>query len=262
LRRWHTGLRHACCWAAGCGGSRSRQRRLVQLASDLVLDDLEVGLLVRVDARVAGHPEKRLTVTLRIHDFLARANDAERALCGGLVGLPLMVSDDLGDFTDLDRELVFRLQFIIDLFIAIVGYAGEFVAKLLHAVEGILQCFFVGTVFFRDLSGLVGAFTKRIPDSVGGLALLPSQGCRDGLLQCVVKLREIRLNCSAISNGIIESGHRCDADPLRANQQCRPLTGRIIRHRHVHNCRTVLAAALLASTTGFSSGSEVPSPSS
>jgi hypothetical protein len=65
-----------------------------------------------------------LTVTLRIHDFLARANDAERALCSGLVGLPLMISDDLGDFADLDREFIFRLQFIIDLFVAIVGDAG------------------------------------------------------------------------------------------------------------------------------------------
>jgi hypothetical protein len=229
---------------------------LVQLASDLVLDGLQVGLLIRIDACVAGHPKKRLTVTLCIHDFLARANDAERALCGGLVGLPLMVGDNLGDFTDLDRKLVFGLQFIIDLFIAIVGDAGEFVAKLLHAVEGILQRFFVGTVLFRDLSGLVGAFAKRISDSVGGLPLLTRQGCRDGLLQCVVKLREVRLNCSAIGNSIIESGHRGDAHPLRANQHQGPLTGRIVGDSHLHNCRIVPVASSEAVKAGCMAGSD------
>jgi hypothetical protein len=130
----------------------------------------------------------------------------------------------------------------------------------LHAVEGILQRLFVRSVFFRDLSGLVGAFTKRIPDSIGGLALLPSQGCRDGLLQCVVKLREVRLNCSAISNGIIESGHRCNADPLRTNQQHRPLTGRIIGNSHLHNCRIVFVASSEACTVGCCDGSETVSP--
>jgi hypothetical protein len=91
-------------------------------------------LLIWVDARVPGHPEERLTGTLRIHDFLARANDAERAICGGLVCLPLMVGNNLGDFSDLDRDVVFRLELIIDLLIAIVGNAGQFVAKLLDTV--------------------------------------------------------------------------------------------------------------------------------
>jgi hypothetical protein len=81
----------------------------VQLAAYLVLDGIEVGLLVRVDACVAGHPEKRLSGALRIEDTLARANDAKRAICGGLVGLPLMVGDNLGDFSDLSRDVVFRL---------------------------------------------------------------------------------------------------------------------------------------------------------
>jgi hypothetical protein len=69
---------------------------------------------------------------------LARANDTERAICGGLVGLPLMVGNNLCDFTDFYREVVFRLEFIIYLFIAIVGNAGQFGAKLLHAVKGVL----------------------------------------------------------------------------------------------------------------------------
>jgi hypothetical protein len=40
---------------------------------------------------------------------LARANDAERAIRGGLVGLPLTVGDDCGDLSDFDLERVFRL---------------------------------------------------------------------------------------------------------------------------------------------------------
>jgi hypothetical protein len=65
--------------------------------------------LVRVDARVAGHPEKRLSGGLRVEDTLARANDAKRAICGGLVGLPLTVGNDFGDLSDFDLEVVFRL---------------------------------------------------------------------------------------------------------------------------------------------------------
>jgi hypothetical protein len=33
---------------------------------------------------------------------LASANDAERAICGGLVGLPLTIGDDFGDLSDFD----------------------------------------------------------------------------------------------------------------------------------------------------------------
>jgi hypothetical protein len=69
---------------------------------------------------------------------LARANDAERAICGGLVGLPLTVGDDFGDLSDFDLEVVFRLKFVVYQFVAIVGNAGQFVAKLLHAVKGVL----------------------------------------------------------------------------------------------------------------------------
>jgi hypothetical protein len=76
--------------------------RLAELASDLVLNSLEVGLLVGVDARIAGQPEKRLSGALRVDHTLARANDAERAICGGLVGLPLTVGDDFGDLSDFD----------------------------------------------------------------------------------------------------------------------------------------------------------------
>ncbi|HXY67698.1 MAG TPA: hypothetical protein VEI45_25825 [Mycobacterium sp.] len=85
-----------------------------------------------------GHPEKRLTGTLRIHDFLAITDDAESAICSSLVGLSLAVGDNFGDFTDFDLEVVFRLEFIIYLLIAIVGNASQFVAELLHAVEGVL----------------------------------------------------------------------------------------------------------------------------
>ena len=100
---------------------------------------LQVGLLVRIDACVAGHPEKRLTGTLRIQDFLARANDAERAICGGLVGLPLTVGDNLGDFSDFDLGVCHSISSSsLICLIAIVGDAGQFVAKLLHAVEGVL----------------------------------------------------------------------------------------------------------------------------
>jgi hypothetical protein len=65
--------------------------------------------LVRVDACVAGQAKKRLSGALRVEDTLARANDAERTICGGLIGLPLMVGDNLGDFSDLSRDVVFRL---------------------------------------------------------------------------------------------------------------------------------------------------------
>ncbi|HME80347.1 MAG TPA: hypothetical protein VKI00_33190 [Mycobacterium sp.] len=117
---------------------RALRRRLIQLTSNLLLDGLQVGLLVRVYACVAGHPEERLTGILRIHNFLARADDAERALRGGLVGLPLMVGDNLRNFSDFDLEVVFRLEFIVYLLVASVGNAGQFVAKLLHAVQGVL----------------------------------------------------------------------------------------------------------------------------
>ena len=87
---------------AALGGLRcARRRRLTEHASDLALDGLQVGLLVRVDACVAGHSEKRLTGTLRVHDFLALTDDAESTLCGSLVGLSLTVGDILSDFRDL-----------------------------------------------------------------------------------------------------------------------------------------------------------------
>ena len=184
-----------------------RRRGLTEHASDLVLDSLQVGLLVRVDACVASHPEKRLTRTLRVHDLLALANDAESTLCGGLVGLSLTVGDILSDFSDLNLGFVVGFQFIVNFLVALIGDLSQFFAKVSDAVERPLQSLFIGAVLFGDLGSLVGALTKCVSDSVGGLTLLPSQVCRDGLLQCVVKLREVRLDRSAVSNGIIESGH-------------------------------------------------------
>ena len=85
-----------------CRAGRVLPGGLVEHPSDLVLDGLLVGLLVHVDACVAGHPEKRLTGTLRIHDFLARRNDVEGTISGSLVGLTLMFGDNLGDFGDFE----------------------------------------------------------------------------------------------------------------------------------------------------------------
>jgi hypothetical protein len=113
-------------------------RGLVQLASDLVLDGLHVGLLVRVDACVAGHPEKRLTGALCIHDFLALTDDAESTICGSLVRLSLAVGDNLGDLSDFDLGFVIGFQNIVDLLIAVFGDTRQFIAKLYHAVESAL----------------------------------------------------------------------------------------------------------------------------
>jgi hypothetical protein len=148
----------------------------------LVLDGLFVGLLVYVDAFVAGQPEKRLTGTLRIYDFLSRPYDAEGAFSGSLIGLTLTFGYNVGDFGGFNIDLVVRLQNIVDLLIAVFGDIGQFVAKVLHAVEGVLKGIFIGAVLFCDLGGLVGALTKRIPDGVGGNSLLPDEGCRDGVL--------------------------------------------------------------------------------
>jgi hypothetical protein len=65
--------------------------------------------LVRIDACVAGHSEKRLAVTLRVHDLLAVTDDAESALRSRLVGLPLAIGNSLGDFSDFDLKVVLRL---------------------------------------------------------------------------------------------------------------------------------------------------------
>ena len=118
----------------------------------------------------------------------------------------------------LISTLSFDFKIIVDLLIAVVGDIGQFVAKVLHAVEGVLKGIFVDAVLFCDLGGLVGALTKRIPDGVRGDSLLPDEGSCDGVLQRVVKLRKIRLDRTAISNSIIKSGHRYDTHPLRANQ--------------------------------------------
>ncbi|MBV8182963.1 MAG: hypothetical protein JO045_30080 [Mycobacterium sp.] len=69
---------------------------------------------------------------------MAVTDDAERAIGGRLVGLALTVGDNLGDLSDFDLEVVFRLEFIIYLFIAIVGNGGQLIAKSLHAVESVL----------------------------------------------------------------------------------------------------------------------------
>ena len=91
--RWRRGLRRLAVDLLVLPVARAGQH-----ASDLVLDGLQVGLLVRVDACVAGHPEKRLTGTLRVHDLLALTDDAESTLCGSLVGLSLTVGDILERF--------------------------------------------------------------------------------------------------------------------------------------------------------------------
>ena len=74
-------------------------------------------------------------------------------------------------------------------------------------------------VFLGDLSSLLGTLTKRVPDGVGSDSLLPGESRRDGVLQRVMKLSEVRLDRSAITNSIIKCGHRCDTHPLRANQE-------------------------------------------
>jgi hypothetical protein len=107
-------------------------------------------------------------------------------------------------------------------------------------VERALQGRFIGPVLFCDLRGLLGALLKCVADSVGGLALLPGEGGGYGLLQRVVKLREVRLGRLAISNGTLENSHRCATHPLRANEEHRPFTWRIINH--LHNCRIVAVA--------------------
>ena len=97
------GPRPGSCWC-------SRRRGLIELASDLVLDGLQVGLLVRIDACVAGHPVKRPAGILRIQDFLALTDDAEGTICGSLVGLSLAVGDSLGDLSNFISGLSFDFK--------------------------------------------------------------------------------------------------------------------------------------------------------
>ena len=131
----------SCC-ICGCplasaryGAARRLRGGQAHLGPDLVLNGLQVGLVVGVDACVSGHPEKRLTGPLRIHDFLALTHDAERALCGSLVGLSLTVGDNLGDFSGLNLRFIFGFQFIVNLLVAVVGDLSQFFTKLIHAVE-------------------------------------------------------------------------------------------------------------------------------
>jgi hypothetical protein len=91
---------------SGVSYRAARCRGLVQLASDLVLDGLQVGLLIRIDACVAGHPVKRPAGILRIQGFLALTDDVEGTFGSSLVGLSLTVGDNLGDFGDLNIEFV------------------------------------------------------------------------------------------------------------------------------------------------------------
>jgi hypothetical protein len=107
----------------------------VHLGSDLALDRMQVWLLVRVDTRVAGHSEKRLTGTLGVHDLLPLTDDAESTLCGSLVGLSLTVGDVLSDFSDLNFGFVVRFQFIVNFLIAFVGDLSQFFAEVCRAVE-------------------------------------------------------------------------------------------------------------------------------
>ena len=93
---------------------------------------------IRVDACILGHSKKRLSAALRVENTLARANDAERAIGGGLVSLPLTVGDNFGDLGHFDLKVVFGLLFIIYLLIAVISNFSQFVAKLLHAVKGVL----------------------------------------------------------------------------------------------------------------------------
>jgi hypothetical protein len=92
-------------------------------------------LLVRVDACVAGHPEKRLNGSLRVHDLLALTDDAESTFCGSLIGLSLTGGDNLGDFGDFGLGFVVGFQFITNLLITVIGELSEFFAKLFHTVE-------------------------------------------------------------------------------------------------------------------------------
>ena len=234
--RRRSGVNCVCHWAAGCtGGCRgssagsairqwtswcSLQCGLIEFASDLVLDRLLVGLLVHVNACVAGQPEKRLTGTLRIHDFLTSRCDVEGTISGSLVGLTLMFGDNLGDSGDFSSQLVVRFQNIIDLLITVFGDSSQFFAKVLHAIEGVLKGLFVGAVFLSDLGSLLGALTKRVSDGIGCDSLLPGESRRNGVLQRLMKLSEVRLDRSAITNSSVKRGHRCDTHPLRANQQC------------------------------------------
>jgi hypothetical protein len=91
--------------------------------------------LVRIDACVAGHSEKRLTGTLGVHDLLAFTDDAESTLCGSLVGLSLTVGDILSDFKDLYVGFVVWFQFIVNFLVALIGDLSQFFAKVSDAVE-------------------------------------------------------------------------------------------------------------------------------
>ncbi|MGA8546296.1 MAG: hypothetical protein WB785_13690 [Mycobacterium sp.] len=151
-----------------------------------------------------------------------------------MVGLSLALSDSLDKFSNFNLGFVVRLQDVINLLIAIMRDTCQFFAQVHHTVERALKGRFVGAVLVRDVGGLVGALLKCIPDGVGGHPLLPSQACCNGLLQCVMKLGEVCLDRSTISNSMVKRGHRRDTHPLRANQQRRPFTGWIIGHSHLH----------------------------
>jgi hypothetical protein len=113
---------------------------------------------------------------------LALTDDAESTLCGSLVGLSLTVGDILSDFSDFNLGFVVGFQFIVNFLVAVIGDLSQFFAKVSDAVERPLQSLFIGAVLFCDLSRLVGALTKCVPDSVGGFPLLSREGCRDRLL--------------------------------------------------------------------------------
>jgi hypothetical protein len=213
--------------------------------------------LVHVDASGAGRPKKRLAGALCIDDILARPNDASRTLSRSLVGIPLAVGDNLGNVGDFGLEPFFGPQNFIDVFIASSGIPGQFAAKFYHAVVGGLQGCFVGAVLFCDLTSLIRALTKRLSNGFGRHSLLPREGSRGGALQRVMKLREVRLDRSAISESAIDSGYRCYTHPLRANEQWRPFTGRIIRRSHLHNRRIAKVASSESRTAGCMSGSEL-----
>ena len=64
---------------------------------------------------------------------------------------------------------------------------------------------FVRAVLLGDLRGLVGTLAKCVSDCVGSDSLLPGKSGRDGVLQSVMELSEVRLDRSAISKALLSA---------------------------------------------------------
>jgi hypothetical protein len=206
---------------------------LVELVFDLALNGLGVGLLISAKPGCVGQPPKRLAGALCGDNTLARVHYVVSACCRLLAGFALVSGDCFGNLCHFGRGIGFRALYIIDFFISSFGDVRKEIAKYHYIVMGLLQGFRVGLVLFGDIESLVRALAKRVPDGVGGLALLLDEGGLNGFLQSVVEISEMSDDCSTVSNCLVKNRDCGPAYPLEPNQELRPFTGRVIGDSHL-----------------------------